>query len=70
MEMLTGRHPWREYDNTWTAMFQISKSEVGPGLPKGISAEAKDFLQMCFKLDPTERPTAEDLLKHPFCGEE
>ena len=50
VEMLTGRHPWKEYDNTWTAMFQIAKSEAGPNLPANISEEAKEFLQLCFQM--------------------
>ncbi|QDZ25357.1 mitogen-activated protein kinase [Chloropicon primus] len=70
VEMLTGKHPWKEYDNTWTAMFQIAKSESGPGLPKNISKDAREFLQLCFQLDPTKRPTALDLLGTQFCGEQ
>ncbi|CAH6722089.1 calcium/calmodulin-dependent protein kinase I [[Candida] jaroonii] len=31
-----------------------------------ISAEAKDFLSKCFKVDPTERITCHEALDHPF----
>lgn len=66
VEMLTGKHPWKEYDNTWTAMFQIAKSDQGPVLPDGISLEAKEFLELCFAYDPSKRCTAKELLKTRF----
>ena len=70
VEMLTGKHPWKEYDNTWTAMFQIAKSESGPSLPKNISQDAREFLQLCFQLDPTKRASAAELLQTRFCTEQ
>eukprot|EP00850_Spirogloea_muscicola_P008326 SM000044S15973 [mRNA] locus=s44:300793:305193:+ [translate_table: standard] len=66
IEMLTGMHPWPEIDNTWSAIFQIAKTQTGPPIPPNCSSEAKDFLSLCFKLDPTKRPTASELLAHPF----
>lgn len=37
-----------------------------PTLPEKISEEAQDFLTQCFIIDPCKRPTALELLNHPF----
>jgi len=34
--------------------------------PDSMSDEIKDFIQVCTKMNPEDRPTAEELLKHPF----
>ncbi|KAL6098392.1 uncharacterized protein ACO6RY_17537 [Pungitius sinensis] len=36
------------------------------GLPKRISKNCKDFLQMCLRIDPNGRPTLEELKNHPW----
>ncbi|KAG2454465.1 hypothetical protein HYH02_001484 [Chlamydomonas schloesseri] len=66
IEMLTGAHPWPHLDNQWTAMFTIAKTEEGPPRPKGISEEARRFLDKCLQFDPAKRPTAAELLQDPF----
>ncbi|KAK9812977.1 hypothetical protein WJX72_006759 [[Myrmecia] bisecta] len=66
IEMLTGKHPWPDLDNHWSAMFAIAKTESGPPLPDNISDDCRDFLQRCLKHDPRERPTATELLQHAF----
>eukprot|EP00873_Tetraselmis_striata_P023812 jgi/Tetstr1/444076/TSEL_003316.t1 len=67
IEMLTGKHPWPELgDSHWSAMFQIAKTTTGPPIPDCVSAVARDFLGLCFRVDPAQRPTASELLQHPF----
>ncbi len=34
--------------------------------PEKISADFTDFLHRCLEVDPEKRPTATELLKHPF----
>ncbi|GMN40762.1 hypothetical protein TIFTF001_009988 [Ficus carica] len=58
-EMLTGKLPWR-HDCTG-----IGDEEV-KDLLHGLSTLAKDFLKWCFMRNPSDRPTAKMLLKHPF----
>eukprot|EP00271_Cylindrocystis_brebissonii_P003197 TRINITY_DN13955_c0_g1_i1.p1 TRINITY_DN13955_c0_g1~~TRINITY_DN13955_c0_g1_i1.p1 ORF type:complete len:1657 (-),score=354.72 TRINITY_DN13955_c0_g1_i1:709-5679(-) len=66
IEMLTGSHPWPGMDNTWSAIFHIAKTTTGPPLPEDCSPEGKDFLLQCFQLPAKNRPSAQELLEHPF----
>jgi serine/threonine protein kinase len=45
-------------------MFKVLHKD--PPIPENLSQEGKDFLQLCFKRNPAERPTATELLDHPF----
>ncbi|CAO3598043.1 unnamed protein product [Absidia cylindrospora] len=64
VEMITGDHPFPEFSQM-QAIFQIG-SYTAPDIPPHISAEAKDFLKCTFQLDHEKRPTAHELLSHPF----
>jgi serine/threonine protein kinase len=66
IEMLSGKHPWPDLDNHWSAMFQIAKTKDGPPRPTEISDTARDFLDKCLHPDPKERLNASELLHHPF----
>ncbi len=64
--MLTGKHPWPDHDNHLAAMMTIANSTEGPPRPPGINAQAADFLNLCLRMEPSERPTAAELLQHPW----
>jgi len=66
IEMATGRPPWSNYDSPIAAMFAIAVSNEMPPLPPDLSPEGVDFLRQCFNRNPRERPTAAQLLRHPF----
>ncbi|KAI8329598.1 kinase-like domain-containing protein [Choanephora cucurbitarum] len=68
VEMFTGDHPFPEYSQM-QAIFQIGCA-TSPNIPPNISEEAQDFLRCTFQQDHKERPSAEELLQHPFVFEE
>ncbi|KAM0856660.1 hypothetical protein ACQ4PT_048967 [Festuca glaucescens] len=63
IEMLNGKPPWSHLEGP-AAMFKVLNKD--PPLPENLSQEGKDFLQCCFKRNPTERLSASELLNHPF----
>ncbi|MFS7919486.1 putative mitogen-activated protein kinase kinase kinase STE-STE11 family [Helianthus anomalus] len=64
LEMLTGRVPYSHLEGM-QALFRIGNGEL-PSIPKTLSAEARDFILKCLQVNPNERPTAAQLLNHPF----
>jgi serine/threonine protein kinase len=51
------------------ALFTIVKHGM-PGFknPDRMSAEMKDFITVCTRMDPDDRPTAGELLRYVCCG--
>lgn len=66
IEMFTAKPPWSHIRDQMSAMFHIANSTTGPPIPDHISAEAKDFLRLCFARVPGKRPNCARLLRHPF----
>ncbi|KAL8708800.1 MAG: hypothetical protein Q9220_006361 [cf. Caloplaca sp. 1 TL-2023] len=71
LEMFAGRRPWFK-DEAIGAIYKLGNLNMAPPIPddvgKEISAEAVAFMLDCFTIDPSERPTAETLMRHhPFC---
>lgn len=48
-----------------SALFAMVQNDHPP-FPEGISPECVDFLTRCFKKDVKERPSARELLSHPW----
>ncbi|CAG8632694.1 23894_t:CDS:10, partial [Cetraspora pellucida] len=73
LEMFTDERPWAPFTDV-TAMFKIGSEKKAPPIredvKESISKEAQDFLNQCFIIDPSLRPTAEKLLEHPFAQED
>ncbi|KAJ0267349.1 Mitogen-activated protein kinase kinase kinase 9 [Hirschfeldia incana] len=65
LEMLTGRIPYCDLENPVQALFRIGRG-VLPDIPDTLSLDGRDFITKCLKVDPEERPTAAELLNHPF----
>ncbi|TYZ65494.1 hypothetical protein PybrP1_001545, partial [[Pythium] brassicae (nom. inval.)] len=66
IEMSTGKPPWENHSNPLTAMFHIASDSALPVFPDSLSPLARDFLALCFVKDPSARPSAEELSRHPF----
>jgi mitogen-activated protein kinase kinase kinase YODA len=47
-------------------MFKIGNSSELPTIPDHLSEEGKDFVRLCLQRDPLDRPSAGQLLQHPF----
>lgn len=56
--------------NAMSALYHIAQNDP-PMLstPENWSAGFVEFVQLCLKKQPAERPTAEDLLQHPFVSQ-
>lgn len=47
-------------------MFKIGNSKELPTIPEHLSNEGKDFVRKCLQRNPRDRPSASELLDHPF----
>lgn len=47
------------------ALFRIGRGEPPP-IPDSFSKDARDFILKCLQVNPSKRPTAAQLLDHPF----
>ncbi|NXP30861.1 M3K19 kinase, partial [Leiothrix lutea] len=65
-EMATGKPPLASMDGV-AAMFYIgARGGLMPALPQRFSSAAVEFVHACFTRDQHERPSALQLLDHPF----
>ncbi|KAG5144534.1 hypothetical protein JHK84_030077 [Glycine max] len=48
------------------AMFKIGNSKDLPAMPDHLSEDGKDFIRQCLQRNPVHRPSAAQLLLHPF----
>ncbi|XP_053323573.1 mitogen-activated protein kinase kinase kinase 3-like isoform X2 [Spea bombifrons] len=64
VEMLTEKPPWAEYE-AMAAIFKIATQPTKPKLPDSVSDSCRDFMKLIL-VEEKRRPTAEELLKHPF----
>ena len=62
--MVTGKAPFTELGAPEAAIFRVGMYQEHPEIPETLSSIAKDFLLCCFMPDPSERPTAKNLLEH------
>ncbi|XP_050282604.1 uncharacterized protein LOC126723302 isoform X6 [Quercus robur] len=64
LEMLTRQHPYSPLEGV-QALFTIGKGKP-PLVPDSLSRDARDFILKCLQVNPNDRPTATQLLDHPF----
>ncbi|KAF5454018.1 hypothetical protein F2P56_023716 [Juglans regia] len=67
IEMATGKPPWsQQYQEVAALFYHIGTAKSNPPTPEHLSVEAKDFLLKCLQQKPNFRPSASELLQHPF----
>ncbi|KAI9318031.1 kinase-like domain-containing protein [Dichotomocladium elegans] len=64
IELITGKPPYADLI-AMSVMFRIVEDNHPP-LPETISELMAAFLLSCFKKDPQDRPSASDLMQHPW----
>ncbi|KAI4320505.1 hypothetical protein MLD38_033980 [Melastoma candidum] len=64
LEMLTQQLPYYPLELA-QAVFRIGRGEPPP-VSDTLSPDAKDFIMRCIRVNPDERPSAAELLEHPF----
>ncbi|XP_062220420.1 mitogen-activated protein kinase kinase kinase 1a-like [Phragmites australis] len=64
LEMLTGRVPYPDMEWTY-ALLKIGRG-IPPEIPNTLSEDAHDFIMRCVQANPDDRPSAAQLLEHPF----
>ena len=69
LEMATGEPPWSGCGGQAQAIYKIASTKELPAFPEPFDALAEDFVRMCLRRDPGERPSAAELLTHPFVAE-
>ncbi|KAL0076915.1 hypothetical protein J3Q64DRAFT_1684238, partial [Phycomyces blakesleeanus] len=69
VQMATGRRPWSTLENEWSVMYHVVTGH--PPLPdvSQLSTLGIDFLKKCFTRNPNKRPSADELLSHPWIVE-
>ncbi|KAB5515867.1 hypothetical protein DKX38_026515 [Salix brachista] len=67
-EMSTRKYPQYNARNA-VSLDRAIRSGKGPIVPDYLTETLKDFINQCLQPDPNQRPTAADLLAHPFVNE-
>ena len=68
LQLLTGSPPWKDkaFISPAALMYHIVNAKKPPELPNTLSSLATSFLSACFQWEPEKRPSADELLAHPF----
>eukprot|EP01063_Lacrimia_lanifica_P030630 TRINITY_DN4898_c0_g3_i1.p1 TRINITY_DN4898_c0_g3~~TRINITY_DN4898_c0_g3_i1.p1 ORF type:complete len:628 (+),score=115.49 TRINITY_DN4898_c0_g3_i1:1148-3031(+) len=65
-EMMTGKHPYHEFNNLTAVMFHVARDRKPPTFPAELKAEHSAFMMCCFQGEPRDRMRTEELLEHVY----
>ncbi|EGN95753.1 hypothetical protein SERLA73DRAFT_60475 [Serpula lacrymans var. lacrymans S7.3] len=67
VEMWTGQRPWGDEDSN-AVLINLCNMKTSPHIPEDIALShlANSFKDLCFKVDPSCRPSAAQLRGHPY----
>ncbi|KAJ8388357.1 hypothetical protein AAFF_G00133830 [Aldrovandia affinis] len=68
-EMATGRPPLAHMDKVAALFYIGARRGLMPTLSDEFSEDARNFVQACLTSDQKDRPSAEELLLHPFISQ-
>lgn len=70
LQMSTGAPPWKEhgFQNFMQLMLFVARNDSTPEIDPALPPALRDFIGLTFRRDPTLRPSAKQLLTHPFLG--
>eukprot|EP00802_Teleaulax_amphioxeia_P017774 Tamp_17940.p1 GENE.Tamp_17940~~Tamp_17940.p1 ORF type:complete len:381 (-),score=79.82 Tamp_17940:163-1305(-) len=70
LECALGQHPFMRYDEGPPPLFDIMQRVVAEDVPlptpSGLSPQCEDVIRKCLEKKESSRPSAEELLQHPF----
>lgn len=67
IEIITREEPYVECKGVYSRIAKLKMMGVPPlGLMRVTNSAASQFIQQCLKTNPEERPTADELRRHPF----
>ncbi|CAF4579119.1 unnamed protein product, partial [Rotaria sp. Silwood2] len=65
-EMIFGYRPFEHVQDNYDKMSYIARLAQNPIIPPITNNNLRDALQQCLQINPIHRPSAEQLLQHPF----
>ncbi|GJP40203.1 hypothetical protein CLOM_g24480 [Closterium sp. NIES-68] len=67
IELLTGKPPWSsQCADPMSVLYKLGCTSELPRIPQNVSPSCNNFIHKCLHRDPQQRPTAAELLTHPF----
>lgn len=64
--MIFGYRPFEHVRDNYEKMSHIARLTENPMVPPSDHPHLREIIQLCLQIDPTRRPTAEQLLQHQF----
>ena len=64
--MTFGYRPFEHVRDNYDKMSHIARLTDNPNIPSLSNSYLSDLIEQCLQINPLDRPTADELLQHPF----